>query len=180
MPFTPFHLGFGVLLIALIPFLDPIALLLGTILIDLEGIFYLLFNVGQLHGIMHSFMGVIVLFGPISFISWGSFKIINKFYKIERKFNLWLSLLSSIIGLVSHILFDTGLYSEMMLFYPFTKQTGFLLGYWTSQTAMITLSIMFVVGAVIIAIRMSIKYYKKKEIETKFDKGETQQVDPNL
>ncbi|NHK30481.1 MAG: hypothetical protein FK730_03965 [Asgard group archaeon] len=61
MPFTPFHLGFGVLLSAVFfPFIDPIALLLGTILIDLEPIFHLIFNVGQLHGVMHSLLGVIV------------------------------------------------------------------------------------------------------------------------
>lgn len=163
MPFTPFHLGFGVLLIAICPFFDPIALLLGTILIDLEPLFHLLFGVGQLHGVFHSVLGVLVLFFPISVISWGSYKLISKWFNYQYKFRWYLSLISGLLGLFSHILFDAGLYPEMMLFYPFTKQTGFLFGYWDSRISMIALSVMFVVGVIILAIRMALKYYKKKK-----------------
>ena len=172
MPFTPFHLGFGVLLIAICPFFDPIALLLGTILIDLEPLFHLLFSVGQLHGVFHSVLGVIVLFFPISVISWGSYKLINKWFNYQYKFRWYLSLISSLLGLFSHILFDAGLYSEMMLFYPFTKQTGFLFGYWDSRISMIALSVMFVVGVIILAIRMALKHYMKKKQVTLNNKSE--------
>ena len=172
MPFTPFHLGFGVLLIAVCPFFDPIALLLGTILIDLEPLFRLLFSVGQLHGVFHSVLGVIVLFFPISVISWGSYKLFNKWFNYQYKFRWYLSLISSLLGLFSHILFDAGLYPEMMLLYPFTKQAGFLFGYWDSRISMIALSVMFVVGAIMLAIRMVLKHYKKKKQVTLNDKSE--------
>lgn len=164
MPFTPFHLGFGVLFSAIFfPYLDPIALLLGTILIDLEPLFHLIFNVGQLHGVMHSLLGVIVFFIPISFISWGSYKLISKWFDYHYNFKWYFSLISGTLGLLSHILFDAGLYSEMRLLYPFTNQTGYLFGYWTSNVAIISLSAMFGLGIIIIVFRLSLNYYLKKK-----------------
>ncbi|MHA1213047.1 MAG: hypothetical protein ACTSSH_11350 [Candidatus Heimdallarchaeota archaeon] len=174
MPFTPFHLGFGVLLIAICPFFDPIALLLGTILIDLEPIFHLLFNIGQLHGVFHSVLGVIVLFFPISVISWVSYKLVNKWFNYQYKFRWSLSLISSFLGLFSHILFDAGLYPEMMLFYPFTKQTGFLFGYWDSRISMIALSVMFALGVIILAIKMTVKHYLKIKQVTLIERNEVE------
>jgi predicted ferric reductase len=167
MPFTPFHLGFGILLSAILfPYIDPIALLLGTILIDLEPLFHLIFSIGQLHGVIHSFLGVIVFFIPISVISWVSFKLISKWFDYQYKFRWYLSLLSSILGLYSHIIFDAGLYSEMRLLYPFTNQTGYLFGFWTSNIAMIALSAMFALGIIIIIIRLVVyQYFKKKRIK---------------
>jgi uncharacterized membrane protein len=163
MPFTPFHIGFAVLVYALFPFLDPIALVLGTILIDSEGIFYLLTEIGSLHGPMHSVLGVLVLFIPITVISWGSFKLLGKMTNREYPFNWWWSLLSGFVALISHVIFDAGLYGEMMLFYPFTKETGYLYGFWDNTTAIITLVAMFALGAIIIAVRILVKQKKKKE-----------------
>lgn len=60
IPFTSFHVGFGILLFARLSFLDQKALFLGTIIIDLEPIFHLLFDEGQLHGVMHSLLEVII------------------------------------------------------------------------------------------------------------------------
>lgn len=169
MPFTPFHLGFGILLYALLSFLDPIALLLGTIIIDLEPIFHLLFDVGQLHGVMHSLLGVIVFTGPVTLISWSTNKLLTKYFKIDLRFKWYFSLISSVLGLISHILFDAGLYSEMMLLYPFTKNTGYLFGYWDNRLAIITLSVMFGLGVIILAAKFLVKYNKKREDLKEYD-----------
>ena len=80
MPFTPFHFGFAFFLYSIFPFLDPIALLIGCVIIDIEPLFHLLFNVGELHGIIHSFLGVIVFLIPVSLISWLFFR----WFKILR------------------------------------------------------------------------------------------------
>jgi hypothetical protein len=74
MPFTPVHLGFAIFIFSILPFVDPIALLIGTIIIDVEPIFYLITGIGQMHGIMHSTLGVMVFFIPTSFISWLCYK----------------------------------------------------------------------------------------------------------
>ncbi len=162
MPFTPFHLGFGVLLYALLSFLDPIALLLGTVIIDLEPAFYLLFGIGQLHGVLHSFFGVIVFTIPLSFISWVVSKLLLRFFRLDLRFRWHFSLLSSFLGLVSHILFDAGLYPEMMLLYPFTRRTGYLFGFWDNRLAMILLSVMFLLGVIILAVKFLLKKINKR------------------
>ncbi|MCF2142857.1 MAG: hypothetical protein K9W42_04080 [Candidatus Heimdallarchaeota archaeon] len=162
MPFTPFHLGFGVLVYALFSFLDPIALLLGTVIIDLEPVFYLLFGVGQLHGVLHSFLGVIVFTAPLTLISWCVNKLLLRFFRLDLHFRWHFSLLSGFLGLVSHILFDAGLYPEMMLLYPFSKRTGYLFGYWDNRLAMILLSVMFLLGVIILAVKFLIKKISKQ------------------
>ena len=165
MPLTPIHLGFAIFIFSIFIFLDPIALILGTILIDLEPLVHLIFNVGQLHGKFHSFLGVIVLVIPISVISWGCFKIfkLDRFFK---KFNWTLSLISSLLGLVSHIFFDTIIYPEMMLFYPFSSETSILFGLWSQNINLWILGGMFCAGAVILILRFILKkYYGKNEVE---------------
>jgi hypothetical protein len=164
MPFTPFHLGFGLFLYSVLFFLDPIALLLGTIIIDIEPIVYLLFNVGSLHGIFHSMLGVFVFLLPTTLISWG----VHKLFKLERylgKFNWIIAIVSSCLGLFSHVFFDSIIYPEMMLFYPFTKETGFLFNLWTLQIDQYILVAMFCIGCLILLSRYLIKKYRKKDLE---------------
>lgn len=165
MPFTPIHLGFAVFVFSIFIFLDPIALILGTILIDLEPIVHLLFNVGQLHGKFHSFLGVIVLTIPISVISWGCYKMF-KLDRYLRKFNWTFSILSSLLGLVSHILFDAIIYPEMMLLYPFSSETGILFGSWSQNTNLWILIGMLCAGTIILILRVILKkYYKRSDLE---------------
>lgn len=158
MPFTPFHLGFAVLIIGLFPYVDPVAICLGTILIDIEGIIYLLFGVGNIHGPLHSLLGVITLFLPITAISW----ILAKYAKFNRyyKFNLLISALSGIVGLLSHIFFDAIIYREMTVFYPISYQTGILYGLWSTAVDYLILFIFGCVGLIIILCRYHLK--KKK------------------
>lgn len=161
MPFTPFHLGFAVFVYSIFPFLDPIALLLSCVIIDIEPLFYLLFNIGELHGIIHSFLGVIIFFIPVSLISWLCFR----WFKLDqyiKPFNPYFSLLSSLLGLVSHIFFDTIIYPEMMFLFPFTKTKGILSGLWSSRIDYIILSVMFGAGMIIILARIFIRKYKKR------------------
>lgn len=64
MPFTPFHFGIALLLFAVMPFLDPLALFVGSVIPDIEGITAIfIFPYWGLpwHGPLHSFLGVIVL-----------------------------------------------------------------------------------------------------------------------
>ena len=167
MPFTPIHLGFAVFIFSIFIFLDPIALILGTILIDLEPIVHLIFNVGQLHGKFHSFLGVIVLTIPISVVSWGCYKLF-KLDRFIKKFSWTFSLISSFLGLISHIFFDTIIYPEMMLFYPFSKDTSIMFGLWSQSTNLWILVGMFCTGAVILTLRIVLKkYYKKGELENR-------------
>lgn len=168
MPFTPMHLGFGIFLFSIFPFLDPIALLIGTVIIDLEPIFYLITGIGRMHGIMHSTLGVIVFFIPASIISWLCYRFL-KLDKYLPKYNIYLSLISSIIGLFSHVFFDAILYPEIMFFYPFSQTNGILYNIMSSRTDYLILGIMFIVGFLILGIRYYLKYSKKRKEEEHLD-----------
>jgi membrane-bound metal-dependent hydrolase YbcI (DUF457 family) len=166
MPFTPFHLGFGICVYSIFLFLDPIALLVGTIIIDIEALMRLILNLSPLHGILHSMLGVIVFSLPTVLISWGSYKIFN-LEKYLSKFNWKISLVSSILGLFSHVFFDSIIYPEVMLFYPFSDKSGFLLGSISSRMDYYLLVILFCIGITILSARFLVKKYgKKKEDES--------------
>ncbi|MHA1952903.1 MAG: hypothetical protein ACXAAM_00005 [Candidatus Heimdallarchaeaceae archaeon] len=162
MPFTPFHLGFGVFVFSILIFLDPIALLLGTILIDVEAFMRLILNLDPLHGILHSMLGVMVFFIPTVLISWGCYKIF-KLEKYLRKFNWGISIVSSLIGLFSHVFFDSILYPEVMMFYPFSNRSGILLGAISRRMDYNLLVILFCAGVIILSLRYFIKRYRKKK-----------------
>jgi len=53
----------------------------------------------------------------------------------------------------------------MMLFYPFTKETGFLFNLWSAQIDYYVLGAMFCMGALIFLSRYLIKKHRKKENE---------------
>jgi len=164
MPFTPVHLGFAIFIFSILPFVDPIALLIGTVIIDVEPIFYLITGIGQMHGIMHSTLGVMVFVVPTSLISW----LCYKFLKLDRylpKYNIYISLLSGILGLFSHIFFDAILYSEIMFFYPFSNTSGILYNLIPSFAVYLMLGIMFLVGALILGLRCFLKHQQKKKKE---------------
>ncbi|MHA1975058.1 MAG: DUF4184 family protein [Candidatus Hodarchaeales archaeon] len=123
MPFTPFHIGIALILFAVFPFMDPTALLIGSIAPDIEG-FLAIFIFPDLdlplHGPLHSFLGAVTLgliIAPIShIINYYFVKRLNleNKYQLSRKFTF----ISSQTGTFSHILLDAPLYPEMNLFYP--------------------------------------------------------------
>ncbi|MFX1286520.1 MAG: hypothetical protein ACFFB5_22985 [Promethearchaeota archaeon] len=131
MPFTPFHWGISLLIQSLLLFLDPLALFIGSVIPDIEGItaWFILPGRGlPLHGPLHSFTGAIFLGLIVGTCSWMVFTHIIPFI-VERlhlelpiaipQYSLRCSLLSAFIGTFSHIILDTPLYPEMDLVYPF-------------------------------------------------------------
>ncbi|MHA1332215.1 MAG: metal-dependent hydrolase [Candidatus Hodarchaeales archaeon] len=111
------------LIYAIFPFLDPIALFIGSIAPDIEGVSAIFIfrdpNL-PLHGSFHSFLGAItlgLLLTPISYII-NSF-ITTRLFRIEKKtISKKYSLVASMVGTFSHIMLDAPLYPEMNPFYP--------------------------------------------------------------
>ncbi|MFX0124378.1 MAG: hypothetical protein ACFFAE_12120 [Candidatus Hodarchaeota archaeon] len=130
MPFTPFHWGISIFIQGLLIFLDPVALFVGSIIPDIEGItaWFILPGMGlPLHGPLHSFTGALFLGLLTGITSWASFRYVLP-YLVEQfqlnlpfslpEYSLRCSLLSAFLGTFSHILLDAPLYSEMDLIYP--------------------------------------------------------------
>jgi hypothetical protein len=136
MPFTPFHLGVALLIQAIFIFLDPVGLFVGSVILDLEGLYVLLFPESglTLHGILHSFSGALIvgiLVGCSSFIF---HKLIRKIdFRFENpipfdlpRYSLPICLLSALIGTFSQIFLDAFLYEDLILFDIFPIENPFL------------------------------------------------------
>lgn len=131
MPFTPFHFGLAFLVFSLtLFFLDPIALFIGSVFPDIEGITAVFILPGRglpLHGPLHSFTGAFFSGTIVAVCSWFSFRYIItalvEYFKLDLPFSIPQysfknSFLSAQIGTISHIVLDAPLYGEMDLLYP--------------------------------------------------------------
>jgi hypothetical protein len=123
MPFTPFHVGPALLIYAVFPILDPVALVFGAVLVDLEGLFVVLFRLPfSLHGPFHSVVGVFLLlpvFLAATFLTRRLVPQIDSLLKARPKeYSVRLSVVSGLVGGFSHILLDAPLYSELNLAWP--------------------------------------------------------------
>ena len=173
MPFTPFHWGFSLFVQACFLFLDPLALFLGSIIPDIEGVasLFLFPELGlPLHGPFHSLVGAFILGSLVGVCSWIWYivflpKIID-ILGIKTSFplpiyTLKISLLSSFIGTFSHVLLDAPLYYDMNPWYPITTLENPLLYTIESGAIYLFCTVCFVIGVVVLSIRI-IQYYKKQ------------------
>jgi len=123
MPVTPFHIGPALLIYGVLAFLDPIALIYGSVLVDLEPIIVVFFlRAGTLHGPVHSVIGVLPLL-PLIFVVT---LVTRRFFPLadflfaskSKKFTYSASVLSILIGVYSHLILDSFLYSEINVVWP--------------------------------------------------------------
>ncbi|MFW9995611.1 MAG: hypothetical protein ACFFD4_26470 [Candidatus Odinarchaeota archaeon] len=125
MPFTPFHFGIALLIFAVFPFLDPVALFIGAVIPDTEGILAMFVFRGAglpLHGVLHSFLAATVLgivTGLVSYLLL-RFAVEQKLLPFKMTVTVERSVFSGLLGTFSHILLDVPLYSEMDPFLPLT------------------------------------------------------------
>ncbi len=111
MPLTPFHLGpalfFGIVLGLNLP-----TILISSIILDLEPFFIIIFKADKpLHGFSHTFLGSSLVAILLSALMKSIFKN-ERFNKI---------LISSLLGVYLHIIFDSPLYADIKPFYPIDK-----------------------------------------------------------
>ena len=128
MPFTPFHWGISIFIQGILIFLDPLALFIGSIIPDIEGITALFIFPGRglpLHGPLHSFPGAFFLGLLTGISSWFCFRyflpqVVAKFqlnFSLPE-YSLKCSLLSAFLGTFSHIILDAPIYNDMDIWYP--------------------------------------------------------------
>ena len=124
MPFTPFHLGPGLLFgLLLIRYIDFPTFIIANVIIDIESFIVLSLNLDYpLHGFFHSFMG-----GTIAafLLTAGmralreSLNPLTNFLKVEQEHSTRSILTASLFGIYLHIILDSLLYSDIKPFYPF-------------------------------------------------------------
>jgi len=123
MPVTPFHLGPVLLLgILVFPALYLPALLLGSVIPDIEAFLYLSHGVGSHpHGIMHTYLGGTVVGILLGLILYSFRKFTQRMMnsvRLGQNSSPARILASSILGVYSHVFLDSFLYTDIEPFFP--------------------------------------------------------------
>jgi len=123
LPFTPFHLGPGLLFgLLLFNYLDLPTFLVASVIIDIEPLLALSLNLNYpLHGYLHTFMGGTIIAFLLAFAMSrvrGALAPLLSLFKFEPKTSFKGIVLASLFGIHFHILLDSPLYSDIKPFYP--------------------------------------------------------------
>ena len=129
VPFTPFHMGPGLLLKALLQGSFSLLIFGWTQLImDLQPLAAILSGNGQLHGFTHTYLGAILI-AVISTFS-GKYaaqfalRLLGLLHQIPI---LWrTATISALIGSFSHVLLDSLMHADLQPFAPFSAANPFL------------------------------------------------------
>ena len=124
MPFTPFHLGPGLLFgLLLIRYIDFPTFIIANVIVDIEPFMVLALNLDYpLHGFFHSFIGGTIV---ALLLTAGMRELrehlnpITRFLKVEQEHSTRSILMASLFGVYFHIVLDSLLYSDIKPFYPF-------------------------------------------------------------
>ncbi len=124
MPFTPFHMGPGLLIKAILQ--GSFSLMVfgwAQILMDIQPLIAILTGAGCLHGFSHTYVGaaLIAAVAGISgkYLSEIGLRVLN----VARQDNpiriaWWISLTSAFIGTFSHVLLDSIMHADVVPYFP--------------------------------------------------------------
>jgi len=132
MPFTPFHMGPGIFIKAILQ--GSFSLMVfgwAQIVMDIQPLIVLLTGEGHLHGFSHTYVGAILLaifsgltgkyLSELGLIILGISKKINPI-----KISWFVVYLSAFIGTFSHVILDSIMHNDIQPFYPILESNGLL------------------------------------------------------
>lgn len=137
MPFTPYHLGPGLLFgLLFLSFVDFPTFLVASVIVDIEPFLVLMLNLKYpLHGFFHSLIGgtiVALILALVMAKIRDRLTPLMSFFKLEQKVSLKKILGAAFSGIYIHILLDSRLYTDIQPFYPLSENpflsTGILAG----------------------------------------------------
>jgi len=124
MPFTPFHMGPGIFIKALLQ--SSFSLMVfgwSQIVMDIQPFIVLISGEGHLHGFSHTYIGATLLavFSAFSgkYLSEIGLYILYINNQWQVKISWWVAFLSAFIGTYSHVVLDSIMHSDVEPFYPF-------------------------------------------------------------
>ena len=129
MPFTPFHMGPGILVKALLQGSFSLMVFGWTqIVMDIQPLVVLLTGEGHLHGFSHTYVGA-TLIGVISALT-GKYaaefglRLIGQTRHVPIGWTI--AIVSAFIGSYSHVLLDSLMHADLEPFAPFVAANSFL------------------------------------------------------
>ena len=159
MPFTPYHLGPGLLVgLLLLSFIDFPTFLVASVIVDVEPFLVLALNLNYpLHGFFHSFLGGTLVAVPLALAMHmirGNFSSLLSFFKLEQKTSFKRILAAALSGVYIHILLDSRGYTDIQPFYPSDYNPFLTTGMYAGLDAYILCIFSFFGAAIIYAIRL--------------------------
>ena len=131
MPFTPIHMGPGILIKGLLQGSFSLMVFGWTqIIMDIQPLMVMISGEGHLHGFSHTYVGAILLaiFSALTgkYLSQIGLSVfgITKGQTVNIKW--WVCLLSAFLGSFSHVLLDSIMHSDVQPFFPITLNNPFL------------------------------------------------------
>ncbi|CAH0990854.1 hypothetical protein SIN8267_00954 [Sinobacterium norvegicum] len=125
MPFTPIHMGPGILIKAILQSSFSLMVFGWTqIVMDIQPLIVLMTGEGHLHGFTHTYVGAIILaiFSALTgkCLSELGLKVlaIDKYQPIRIAW--WVAFVSAFIGSFSHVFLDSIMHTDVEPFYPIT------------------------------------------------------------
>lgn len=131
MPFTPFHMGPGIAIKALLQ--GSFSLMVfgwAQIVMDIQPLIVIITGEGHLHGFTHTYIGatLLALFSTLigKYLSQVGLYILgmNEHWKVKIRW--WVAALSSFIGTYSHVFLDSIMHADIEPLSPFSGSNQLL------------------------------------------------------
>ena len=132
MPFTPIHMGPGILIKSLLQGSFSLMVFGWTqIVMDIQPLIVMISGEGHLHGFTHTYIGatLIAILAALSgkYLSELGLKIIGISNKVNPVVITWtVVFLSAFLGSFSHVLLDSIMHADVEPFFPFMFDNQFL------------------------------------------------------
>ena len=137
MPFTPLHMGPGILLKALLQgFFSLIIFGWSQILMDLQPLFAMITGMGSLHGFSHTYLGATLIALISAFTGKWVYDLVMNFVKndftgyqkklfdVPRELTISVCIVSAFLGTCTHVVLDSIMHGDMEPFYPFNPDNN--------------------------------------------------------
>ncbi|MBO9489882.1 hypothetical protein J7384_05860 [Endozoicomonas sp. G2_1] len=131
MPFTPIHMGPGILIKAILGTSFSLMVFGWTqIVMDLQPLIVLITGEGHLHGFTHTYIGALLIaaFSALSgkYLSEFGLTVLGIFDDSKTIVISWkVALISALLGSVSHVFLDSIMHSDVEPFFPVSLDNPF-------------------------------------------------------
>ncbi len=131
MPFTPFHMGPGIAIKAILQ--SSFSLMVfgwAQIIMDIQPLIVLLSGEGHLHGFSHTYIGatLLAIFSGITgkYLTEIGLWVLYLGKQEKALIAWWVVFLSAFIGTYSHVLIDSIMHADMEPYFPFSTANQWL------------------------------------------------------
>ena len=133
MPFTPFHIGPGIAIKALLQGSFSLMVFGWTqVVMDLQPLLVILTGQGHLHGFSHTYIGatLIAVFCALSgkYLAEFALRLLSINAPEYLPIAWWVAVLSAFVGSYSHVLIDSIMHVDMQPLFPFSNANSLLGG----------------------------------------------------